>query len=177
MRVPLKNLEGGYAQSGVGGIICCLCICATIAFVAYHFAGHGEGSRRLWSPTVVEPNGRTTSLGDSRQLEFWTPSARTRDYLTGKDGEVAPTDLWQVISNDDAVLQFGSVLHSNQNVLGYRRIEVFGQGRTGFKAGWWWTLNVLTNYSEQDLGRAYEGFWKSHQVVFVEVIDNRGRTE
>jgi hypothetical protein len=110
-------------------------------------------------------------------MEFWTPSAKTKDYLSKANGEVAAPDQWQVIPTDDTVLQFGSILHSNKNVLGYRRVEVWGHGRTTFKPGWWWTLNVLTNYSEADLGHAYEDFWKSHQAVFIEVIDNRGRID
>ena len=124
---------------------------------------------------VVETNGnQTTILGETRQLEFWTPSARTKDYLHQEGGEVSTSEQWQVIPNDDAVLQFGTLLRSNVNVLGYRRVEVWGQGRTAFKTGWWWTMNVFTNYSGVDLAHDYQSFWKASQPLFVEVIDNRG---
>jgi len=125
-------------------------------------------------PVVVEANGNETVLGETRQLEFWTPSAKTKDYLHTEGGNVVATERWEVLSNDDAVVQFGKVLHSSPNVLGYRRVEVWGQGRTNFKPGWWWTLNVITNYPVSDLARSYQEFWKSHQTLFIEVIDNRG---
>ncbi len=153
--------------------VCCICICATIAFVAWLFASRPV-PRRLWEPVLVETNGAFTILGDSRQLEFWTPSAKTKDYLHTEDGQVVPTEMWEAISNDDPVVQFGLVLHKNMSVLGYRRVEVWGQGRTVYKPGWWWTVNVFTNYTAEDLTKVYEQFWKSHQVLFVEVIDNRG---
>ena len=91
-----------------------------------------------------------------------------------ENGQVVPMETWEAISNNVPVEQFGAMLHSNQAVLGYRRVEVWGQGRTTFKPGWWWTVNVLTNYTAADLSAAYEQFWKSHQALFVEVIDNRG---
>jgi hypothetical protein len=156
------------------GTVCCLFVCATVAFIAYlSVVPRPQPPRRLWVPFIVETNGAATIMGVSRQLEFWTPSAKTKDYLHMENGQVAPTETWEVISNDDAVEQFGNMLHSNPSVLGYRRIEVWGQGRTTFKPGWWWTLNVFTNYSAQDLAHSYEQFWKSHQTLFVEVIDNR----
>jgi hypothetical protein len=123
---------------------------------------------------VVETNGCETILGETRQMEFWTPSARTKDYLLKKDGEISDKEKWEVIPDDDVAIQFGKLLNSNLNVLGYRRFEVWGRGRTGFKPGWWWTMNVSTNYSPKDLARDYHSFWNSPQTLFVEVIDNRG---
>ncbi len=157
------------------GTLCCVVVCATICFVAYHSTP--EPPRRLWSPIVIETNGNETVLGDSRQLEFWTPSVRTKDYLHKKDGEILPKEKWQVVTNDDVFVQFGDLLHSKNGVLGYRRVEVWGQGRTDFKPGWWWTVNVSTDYSPGDLRRAYQDFWKSGQIVFVEVMDSRGRKD
>jgi len=152
--------------------------CATIAFVAYLVASsHSEPSRRLWIPVVVETNGTRTILGETRQMEFWTPSVKTEDYLAKAGGEIGDKEKWEVIPSDDAVIQFGKLLHSNLNVLGYRRVEVWGQGRTGYKPGWWWTMNVSTNYTAGDLAQAYQSFWKSPQTLFVEVIDNRGSNE
>ena len=157
------------------GVLICLGACAVAVVAAFLLTQHPQQRpRRLWSPVVVTTNGSaTTILGESRQLEFWTPSAETKDYLHN----VAASQKWEVISNDEVVLQFGAMLHTNRNVLGYRRIKVLGQGRTDFKAGWWWTVNVMTNYSAADLARTYEDFWKSHQPLFVEVIDSRGREE
>lgn len=152
----------------------CVSICATIIILAYLFVPRPQQARRLWTPVLIATNGDSTILGESRQLEFWTPSIKTKDFLHKENGQVVPTETWEVISNNDAVVQFGMMLHSNVNVLGYRRVEVWGQGRTTYKPGWWWTVNALTNYTAGDLAHTYEDFWKSHQILFVEVIDNRG---
>jgi len=70
------------------------------------------------------------------------------------------------------VLQFGALLRTNANVLGYRRAEVWGHGSTVLKPGWWWTMTVTTNYSVQNLLGTYRDFWKSSKAVFVERIEN-----
>jgi hypothetical protein len=128
-------------------------------------------------PVVVDTNGNQMILEETRQLEFWTPSIKTQEYLQ-KDGRVAgDKEKWQIIPSDDVVAQFGAVLHSNMDVFGYRRVEVWGQGRTGFKPGWWWTMNVTTNYSATNLAHIYQKFWKAPQAVLIEVIDNRGSKE
>lgn len=155
--------------------LCCAFICVTIAFIAWLVLQPQPGSgRRLWVPIVVETNGNEMALGETRQLEFWTPSAKTQDYLTKVAGEIGGREKWQVLSNDDADIQFGNILHTNGSVFGYRRFEVWGQGRTNYKPGWWWSMNVSTDYTAVDLAHAYHEFWKSSQPVLVEVIDNRG---
>ncbi len=153
-------------------------ICALITFsICLFMSRHHEPARRLWIPVVVDAAGKETILGETRQMEFWTPSAKTKDYLHQEGGGVSSNETWEVLSSDDAVLQFGTLLHSNVNVLGYRRVEVWGQGRSTFKPGWWWTVNAFTNYAVTDLARTYQSYWKSSQPVFVEVIDNRGSEE
>jgi hypothetical protein len=156
--------------------VCCLCLCATICFVFWLFASR-PAPRRLWEPVLVATNGDITILGESRQLEFWTPSAETKDYLHQENGKVVPTEMWEVLSNDDPNIQFGATLKANSAIFGYRRVHVWGQGQTPYKPGWWWTVNVFTNYTAGDLTLTYNDFWKSHQILFVEVIDNRGSTD
>lgn len=156
--------------------LCCVCICATVAYVSWLYCSP-PAPRRLWEPVLVKPNGDVTVLGETRQLEFWTPSADTKDYLHTDDGKVVPTETWEVLSNDAPNVQFGATLKENQSVLGYRRVHVWGQGQTTYKPGWWWTMNVFTNYTASDLARTYDDFWKSRQILFVEVIDNRGSAD
>jgi hypothetical protein len=178
MNVTLSSGRRAAADSNILlGVLCCLIICGTVCFVAVRLAAGPPPLRRLWSPIVIETNGNQTALADSRQLEFWTPSAATRDYLRKDGDQIIETERWQALSNDDRVVQFGDLLRSNGAVLGYRRVMEWGQGRTEFKPGWWWTVNVITNYSPEQLGRAYQDFWKSGQAVFIEVVDNRGRTD
>jgi hypothetical protein len=177
--ISQKHKAAVAGSNKLSGMVCCVCVCATIAFIAcLVISPKTTPPRRLWVTVVVPTNGNGgTLMAETRQMEFWTPSARTGDYLDREGGEVPTNDKWQVISNDEPVIQFGMMLHTNQNVLGYRRMEVWGQGRTGFKPGWWWTMNVYTNYSVSNLAGAYRNFWKSPQPVFVEVIDNRGSDE
>jgi hypothetical protein len=173
-----RNAGSGASARTWHGVLPSFFVCATIAFIAYLVASsQSESSRRLWVPVVVETNGNQTILGETRQMEFWTPSARTKDYLTKSGGEISDKEKWEIIPSDDAVIQFGGVLRSNLNVVGYRRFEVWGQGRTGFKPGWWWIMNVSTNYTARDLAQDYHSFWKSPQTLFVEVVDNRGSHE
>jgi len=172
---PQKKENAVACSNKLLGTVCCVCICATICFFAYSLFPHAEPSRRLWLPVVIQTNGSETILKETRQLEFWTPSAKTKDYLHKEGGEVVATEKWEELSNDDAVLQFGELLHTNRdNILGYRRVENWGQGTTGFKPGWWWTVNVYADYSVVDFAKVYEGYWKSSRPVFIEVIDNRG---
>jgi len=150
-------------------------VCAAVVAVVYLLrAPKTEEARRLWTPIVVETNGTQTVLGESRQMEFWTPSARTKEFLAAEGGVIGDKHKWEIIPSDDVALKFGSLLHSNFNVLGYRRVEVWGHGRTSFKPGWWWSVNVTTNCPVGDLTRAYQDFWKPPSAIFIEVIDNRG---
>jgi hypothetical protein len=157
-----------------GSLLSCALICATVVFVAYFLAPPRPEHRRLWIPVVIGTNGTWTVMGETRQMEFWTPSVHTKDYLHKEGGEVIAREKWQVVSNDDVVTQFGALLHANPSVFGYRRYEVWGQGGTIFKPGWWWTMSVSTDFSVVDLAQTYQQYWKSAQPLRVEVIDNRG---
>ncbi len=66
------------------------------------------------------------------------------------------------------------MLKSNQNVLGYRRVDVWGQGQTLYKPGWWWTVNVFTNYTAVILPTLMKISGTTTNILFVEVIDSRG---
>ncbi|HEY1662888.1 MAG TPA: hypothetical protein VGI03_10755 [Verrucomicrobiae bacterium] len=172
-----KNEGASCCSSKLCGLVRCLVIGAVVATLTYFLVARSEPPRRLWLPVLVQANGSQTILGDTRQLEFWTPSLKTKDYLHADTNGVVASEQWEALSNNDAVVQFGALLHSNANVLGYRRVEDWGQGQTNFKPGWWWTVNVFSNYSVVDFGNVYQAYWKSSSPVFVEVIDSRGSKE
>ncbi len=176
---PPKTESTPPSDGRISGAVCCVAVCALIGFLAYLLATRPQPSqaRRLWLPVVVETNGNHAILGETRQFEFWTPSAKTKDFLKTDNSQTPSNEQWESIPSDDAVLKFGESLHANRNVLGFRRVEVWGQGRTAFKPGWWWTVNVYSNYSVGEMGRFYQDYWKSSQAVFIEVIDNRGHSE
>jgi hypothetical protein len=157
------------------GALAVICVCAAAVLIVDRVVvPKSVEARRLWTPLVIETNGNQSILGETRQLEFWTPSARTKDFLPVKNGSNYAKEKWQIIPSDDEVFKFGALLHSNGNILGYRRSEVWGHGRTEYKPGWWWSVNVTTNYTATDLVRAYMSFWKPPSPVLIEVIDNRG---
>jgi len=172
---PQKSTGAFACPKTLCGTLSCVIICATIAFIACLVISPRSGpSRRLWIPVVIETNGNETVLGETRQMEFWTPSVKTKDYLAKHAGEVSDREKWEIIQSDEAVIQFGIILHTNDNVFGYRRVEEWGQGRTGYKPGWWWTMNVATNFTAGELAHTYREYWKSTQPMLIEVIDNRG---
>ena len=165
------------ARTSIWSVLVVVLICAAVAFIAYELGrqAHGGKARRLWTPIVVTPTGAETALeAGTRRLEFWTPSGKTKDYLARDRGTIPDRDQWEIISSDEPVQQFGALLRTNSSVLGYRRAEVWGHGRTTLKPGWWWTMTVMTNYSVQTFIHAYRNFWKSSNAVFVEVIENTG---
>ncbi len=149
-------------------------VCAAVVLVAYVCAPHAPPLRRLWLPVVVDKNGAETVMGETEQMNFWTPSVQTKDYLSQAGGSPTDPDRWQILSNEDLVMQFGLLLHSNANILGYRRTVVWGHGRSVFKPGWWWTVNVHTNFTAAEMARTYQTFWKDSTPVFIEVVQNRG---
>lgn len=186
-RDPLKTMNDQNAKGSTNprssrpmnfwAAVCVALICATVAYVVHQFLNAREPGRpqRLWTPVGVTPEGSETVIQPAtRRLEFWTPSARTKDHLAREDGNIRERDKWEMLANDEPVHQFGQLLRTNSNVLGYRRAEVWGHGRTSLKPGWWWTMTVTTNYTLQQLVQSYRGFWKSSNAIFVEKIENPG---
>ena len=89
MSERFRRKEAAFAcPSTLCGTISILCICATVGFVAYLLLGKSQAPRRLWSPVVIEVNGNENVLGDTRQMEFWTPSVETKNYLAKPDGKI-----------------------------------------------------------------------------------------
>src|ERR1051326_3431167 len=161
------------------GVLPFALVCATIAFALYLIVPAAPmetpSARRLWTPLVVTPEGNPMVVPDSLRLEFWRPSSKTKDYLAKDGGTACEAGTWEAIENEEPVMQFGRLLRTDSDVLGYRRAEVWGHGRTTLKPGWWWSMTVKTNYSVAKLVRTYRDFWKSPSGIFVEVIDNRGQ--
>jgi hypothetical protein len=157
-----------------------LVVCATIGFVIYQgvqFLPPKKAAppRRLWTPLVINNLNTEMIVPDTLRLEFWTPSAKTKDYLTKEPKADGDTNRnWEAIESEELVTQFGQHLRKDADVVGYRRTEVWGHGRTTLKPGWWWSITVRTNYPVAKLARTYREFWKTPSSVFVEVIDNRG---
>src|SRR5689334_2569051 len=96
-------------------------VCATAAYIAHQILHRKptHAARRMWTPTVVRPDGAETELpAATRRLEFWTPSARTKDHVAREGSGIRERDKWEVLPNDEPVQQFGILLRTNSNVLG-----------------------------------------------------------
>jgi hypothetical protein len=134
-------------------------ICATLAFAIYKLLPDKKAApaRRLWTPLVI----------NNLNTEMIVPAKETKDA-----GDTNRN--WEVIESEEPVTQFGQALRKDADVVGYRRSEVWGHGRTALKPGWWWSITVRTNYPVAKLAKTYREFWKTPSSVFVEVIDNRG---
>jgi hypothetical protein len=159
------------------GFLSIVVICATLGFATYKFAPTKNTAplRRFWTPLIVNNLNVEMIVPDTLKLEFWTPSSKTKDYLTRDPKSGGETNRsWEIIESEDRVTQFGEYLRKDVAVVGYRRTEVWGHGRTGLKPGWWWSITVQTNYPATKLAKVYREFWKTPSSVFVEVIDNRG---
>lgn len=173
----ISSTTGAPRRSALWATVRVALICAALSFVTWIYLRPVTPTppRRMWTPVVASGKGQELVIQPpSRRMEFWTPSARTKDHLVREGGQPRPQDRWEIMASDDPVHQFGSVLRSNVNVLGYRRAEVWGHGRTQLKPGWWWTMTVTTNYTVQHLLTAYRDFWRSSNALFVEVIENPG---
>jgi hypothetical protein len=184
MNIEPKDNESAARQRSayprtIWGFLSVALICATITFAIYSLkpARNAQPLRRLWTPLVVNTDGKEMIVPDSLRLEFWTPSSKTKDYLAKAGGTNDGKSNWEIIDTEEPVMQFGRLLRSDPEVVAYRRAEVWGHGRTSLKPGWWWSVTVRTNYSVAKLARTYRGYWKLPGSVFVEVIDNRGHDE
>ena len=152
-------------------------VCATLVFAIYKLLPEKKTAppRRLWTPLVVNNLNTEMVVPDTLRLEFWTPSAKTKDFVSKEPKDAGDTNRnWEAIESEEMVAQFGQHLRKDTDVVGYRRSEVWGHGRTGLKPGWWWSITVRTNYPVAKLAKSYREFWKTPSSVFVEVIDNRG---
>lgn len=90
------------------------------------------------------------------RFEFWTPSEKTGQNLANylsKHPEQADEYRWQIHDEKTNNIReknhrFGTRLINDSAIDGYRRYPVSGDGRSGFKEGWWWVVGVKGDYSE-----------------------------
>jgi hypothetical protein len=124
-----------------------------------------------WRSITVTPENEQVVEKDAYRLEFWTPSARTKEAHEGR--EVLAKDKWEVLVDDSKVLEFGEKLRTTPGVQGFRRFEEFGHGRTQGKWGWWWTVGAEKDFTIDDLVRLYRAHWGTDDRIYVEVIRRR----
>jgi hypothetical protein len=89
-------------------------------------------------------------LGENYQVQFWTPSAKTKEAADVRD--------WEKIDSDDKLDAFADELMKGA-ISGYRRYEVIGAGLGGRKAGMWWIATLAKNSSVRQILEVYNKFW------------------
>jgi len=99
------------------------------------------------------------------RVEFWTPSVRTKESPNAKP--------WEILVNDDKLLEFGKKLMGDGIVQGYRRYDVVGAGKGERQNGTWWVATGAFKFV--DFLRAYHEVWHpGADEVYMEVLEAKG---
>jgi hypothetical protein len=131
----------------------------------------------------VHPDGgKSEKEPDTINYAFWTPSKDTKSVLQ-QYGDIPSDKDWVAAKDvtDQTLNDFGEALRNTKGVEGYRRAEVWGQGRkvdekkpTHPIPGWWWTLRARKNFTIQDLSKVYTEHWHNNLPIYVEILDGAG---
>jgi hypothetical protein len=105
-------------------------------------------------------------LGDRYQIQFWTPSAKTKETPGVKD--------WLKV--DDAMLDaFAETLMNGHIVKGYSRHEVVGAGLGVRKIGEWWSATLNDDVTPEQFLTVYSTFWKpGTDSTYMEIMRVKG---
>lgn len=97
------------------------------------------------------------------EIEFWTPSIRTKESPGAKD--------WEKIDNEQRLELFAEKLMKAHILKGYRRYDVVGQGSRGPRqAGAWWVSSNDSDFDMKAFLIAYYEFWKpGEDSVYLEI--------
>jgi len=151
----------------VFGLLAVIAVCVTICLSLY-VAGTARPENvaaivSLWTPRIGDE-----PIEDTFLLQFWTPSALTKEAFAGSSDDAWK---WQDCSEVDAKA-FGDKLHENKSVVGYRRWEVFGHGTSTPKHGYWWVLTVREEFTIPDLEKAYREHWgmPEEKQLYIETV-------
>jgi hypothetical protein len=96
------------------------------------------------------------------QVQFWTPSARTREAKGIKD--------WERIESDELLDTFADRLLKANIIKGYRRYEITGAGLGARKMGAWWVSTSDDDFKLKEFLQEYQNFWKpGDDSVYMEM--------
>ena len=126
-------------------------------------------------------DGRLTTGGDvndkndSYKIGFWTPSLKTVEYWKSEKF-IEDKDKWEQNITENQVVEFANILLVKKVLLGYRRSEVYGKGRSVSKPGYWWIATFKNDFTPKDFAKAYIDFWHSPDSIYVEIIRTQNVT-
>jgi hypothetical protein len=151
----------------VAGVAIISLLLAFMSWVVLVKAGHEHISAVCnFIQHKFSPMGEIEAETSFRLIQFWTPSEKTQRDIV-KDGKVPEARKWEVV-NEEKVNLFGSQLAQHHGVIGHRRCEIAGQGRSGFKHGWWWIATVKNDLKLNEFARFYSAYWGSPIEVYFE---------
>jgi hypothetical protein len=112
---------------------------------------------------VITLDGKEVSIPKGPiQIQFWTPSAMTKQTADAKE--------WEKFDSDDRLVEFGDKLIGARIVRGYRRYDVIGEGRGSRKVGAWWVSSNSADFKLDDFLKFYQEFWQpGEDAVYMEV--------
>ena len=96
------------------------------------------------------------------QHQFWTPSRGTYE---SQDLSGWVEDIKDIEKRN---AEFGTLLTKNDSIYGYRRYEIYGQGRSNPKKGMWWVINADKELSTKNVADLYQRFWDTDNSVYIE---------
>ena len=105
----------------ITGALSVLGTLSAICFIIYTIL-HAESSKleqiRVWSSMFLGATGEPKETSGTKQIQFWTPSLKTRDTKDVKE--------WETKVTEDDIFKICDIIHQLDDVNGYRRYEVFG---------------------------------------------------
>jgi hypothetical protein len=160
----------------------CLTLLAVLfAAVAWQTAhvdanlAHEDADKLLQSVGVFELRGSQIFFDGRRyvappgpiQIQFWTPSSRTKLGIGVKP--------WEIMDDDSRLDEFGDKLMKGI-VEGYRRYDVIGAGRGDRKPGTWWVSSNGPAFKLDDFLRLFVEFWHpGEDNTYIDCLCRRER--
>ena len=164
--------------------MCFLCV-AAVAFAYVILHAPLEQLRTVAFALVkVSPGGEQKKERNTVSYGFWTPSEKTKSQLQALGDAIPDNKKWVLKINvtDKTLNDFGEALRNAGGVEGYRRNEIWGQGRkvndktTPAIHGWWWTVSAKKKFTIEDLSKFYTKHWENTDApLYIEVFDASGK--
>ncbi|HWZ42633.1 MAG TPA: hypothetical protein VNW97_04120 [Candidatus Saccharimonadales bacterium] len=89
------------------------------------------------------------------QLEFWTPTVKTKDASGVKEDD---NYKWLVMDDNGKLIEFAKALsHNRREIVGFRWNEVEGRGEGSLQAGAWWVVTLGEGLTCTQFFRQYYG--------------------
>ena len=153
--------------AGLGVLALAIVLISYIYFV--EAKPHNLGAFTELTQRFFSPSGVLEETNYFRMIQFWTPSEKTQLAIPKN----SITDRkWEIV-DESKVREFDQMLYKLKvegTIIGFRRYESYGAGRSGLKYGWWWIVTINKELKLEDFAKKYSDFWKNPESVYFEEI-------